>query len=100
MLVVLKADRDNPLEEIHNVRGIITPVVRVINDARRFVRRNLVVLHNPLDGGHPVHKVLVCFQRDASQGELAVVDDTQCRSVSLPVLREPHLRDMVIVLDR
>lgn len=107
-------DLEKKVEDVARVAGFFEPKVRVIDDARILVDRDLIPLHHPLDRALAVHHVIVRRQRNAADRDAVVVEDAtavlQFPAVELSVavlvhgtllLRKAHLRDRVEgVLDR
>ncbi len=70
------------------------PVVGVVGDAAVFVTGDLVAFHDPFEGGLAIDDVVVGFQWDTGEGEVAVINDSGL--IDLLVLAgEGHFLDLV-----
>ena len=74
----MNADIDDGKQKIENIAGIANffrPIIRVIGDAGIFVSCDLIALHDPFDGAFPINYIFICFFRDISDRDFAIIID-------------------------
>lgn len=66
----LHAHADDLLDQIDDVARVGRILIRVVDDAALLVRRDLVTVYQPADGGLAVHHVFIGAWRDAFDGQV------------------------------